>query len=190
MVRWSDVAEYLQERGESLNPQSMAAHGWRPGGSHRLDVVIASVDHGMLHRWYPDPNNGGGWHPGWERRGGAYASRAALANSRNDTLMAFALNLHGDLIITGDFGGDLNAVNVGDWPHASLGRPENDRLVSHPTPPPTATMYESTCEASRRRSGPSRSTIMGTSQRSGMRPRQKASGQHTPLGVCARGRLI
>lgn len=136
MARWSDVTEYLQERGESLNPQSMAAHGWRPGGSHRLDVVIASVDHGMLHRWYPDPDNDGGWHPRWERRGGAYASRAALANSRSDTLMAFALDLHGDLIITGDFGGDLNAVDAGDWPHASLGRPENDRLVSHPTAAP------------------------------------------------------
>jgi hypothetical protein len=133
MARWSDVAGYLQDRFDSLNVQSMAAHGWAPGGTHRLDVVIASVDKGMLHRWYPDPQNDNKWHVRWERRGGAFASRAALANSRNDTLMAFALGLDGELNVAGVFGGDLNAVNAGDWPHASVGRPHNDRLISHPT---------------------------------------------------------
>lgn len=134
MASWSDVAEYLREHVESLNPQSMAAHGWTSGSTKRLDVVIASVDKGMLHRWYPDPASGGGWHPRWERRGGAFASRAAVVNSRGDTLMAFALGLDGDLVIAGVFGGDLNALaaDAGDWPRASLGHPDGDLLLSHP----------------------------------------------------------
>ena len=131
MARWSDVAEYLQPHVESLNPQSMAAHGWVSGTTKRIDVVIASADKGMLHRWYPERGTGG-WHPRWERHGGAFASRAALANSRSDTLMAFALNLQGDLVLAGDFGGDLDAVDVGDWPSENLGHPSRDRLVSHP----------------------------------------------------------
>lgn len=133
MATWSDVAGYLQDRFDSLNIQSMGAHGWMPGGTQRLDVVIASVDKGMLHRWYPDPENGGGWHPRWEHRGGAYASRAAVVNSRDDTLMAFALSLDGELTVTGVFGGDLNAVTTEPWPAASLGKPDSDRLITHPT---------------------------------------------------------
>ena len=132
MAAWSDVADYLQERGDSLNPQSMAAHGWRSGDTRRIDVVIASLDKGMLHRWYPDPAAGGGWHPRWEHRGGTYASRAALTHSRGDTLMAFALSTSGDLILSGVFGGDLDAGAVGPWPAENLGHPADNRLVSHP----------------------------------------------------------
>lgn len=133
MAHFPDIAPYLQDCLDSLNMQSMAAHGWCPGGTQRLDVVIASVDRGMLHRWYPAPASGGGWHPRWEARGGAYASRAAVVNSRDDTLMAFALALTGDLTLTGVFGGNLDAVDAGNWPRENLGHPDNDRLVSRPT---------------------------------------------------------
>jgi len=139
----SDVDSYLLNYGSALNMQSMAAVGWMIGEDRRLDVVVSSLD-GLFHRWWPDPDVGG-WHPMWEPRGGTYASRASLVARQIGTgpsetnpfgaveriLLAFALDLHGRLVVAGVVDGSTNAS--GQWPTSGLGAPPNDRLISHPT---------------------------------------------------------
>lgn len=131
MADASDIAPYLIGPNgyfHALNLQMMAALGRSmPGSGRRIDLVITSFDRGLLHRWWDERS---GWHPRWEPRGGEWASRAAVVSPAPDRLDVFALGLSGDLFHAW-CAGDCTAS--GRWQIARLGRPEDDRLVSHPT---------------------------------------------------------
>ena len=115
------IADYLLHHPENLNPQTMGALA-RPG---RIDVVITSEDKGLLHRWWLSDR---GWHPHWEARGGQWASRCSMV-ADGDVLYVFALGSEGDLWCAPCAGG---CTGPGEWNRFNLGRPENDRLISHP----------------------------------------------------------
>jgi hypothetical protein len=130
MASYSDIAKYLLNppvRRASLNLQMMTALGHHVFGKKRIDLFIASYDHGLLQRWWTEED---GWHPTWERRGGTWASKPAVVTSGDGRIYVFALGLNGHLYWTACQG---NCDESGAWHREDLGHPENDRLISHPT---------------------------------------------------------
>jgi hypothetical protein len=131
MAEVTEIAGYLlssEANIKSLNLQMMAALGRRGAGQHeRLDVVIASFDRGLLHRWWTEAT---GWNSRWEPRGGEWASRAVVLSPAQGKLDVFALGLNGELqraTCEGDCDGR------GRWDVTNLGGPDNDRFISHPS---------------------------------------------------------